>query len=408
MSNYLSFPMLMLCMTVFLTVSAQVPKIHYDREIGRPEVKATGTLEKISTPGAVNNANTPPGMLAYTVAENDCLINWVPSQDTGRITGQADIIDALVSSDESLLIVAERVGGANQNNSTRLIFINLLNNKICGSMDIPERRIVKLLDCPGQNGKFLAFQKGQSAFQNGDALLMIDVKKRRIRQIGKDITEEIADLCTDGERVWFAIAKTNRICEIDLERPAKVRYCDTKKAVLKLGYNPASQSVIAVENGICEFFTVTINGLFLDNSIELPGKCTPAWMMPIPNRASSVIIIDTNNDGYLLSSGGLIPLNGRFAPHGCALQDGTVLLGTLDRSPRLNKLALPGGEVKGYIVPSTLRPLNRNKTFAVFARSGNASECIQLDEQGNVFKLTVTGRRGRKNTILIVNKTGLR
>lgn len=408
MRNYLSFPMLMLSMIVFSTVSAQVPKIHYDRDIGRPEVKATGTLEKISTPGAMNNAGTPPGMLAYAVAENDCLINWVPSPDTGRLTGQADIIDALVSSDESLLIVAERVGGANQNNSTRLIFINLMNNKICGSMDIPERRIVKLLDCPGHNGKFLAFQKGQEAFQNGDALLMIDVKKRQFKQIGKDISGGAADLCTDGERVWLAMENANRICEINLDRPSRIRYCDTKKEVLKLGYNPASRSVIAVENGICEFFTPTVNGLFLENSIELPGKCTPAWMMPIPNRASSVIIIDTNSNGYLLSSGGLIPLNGRFAPHGCALQDGTVLLGTLDRSPRLDKLSLPGGEVKGYIVPSTLRPLNRNKTFAVFARSGNASECIQLDEQGNVFKLTVSGRRGRKSTILIVNKTGLR
>ena len=46
--------------------------------------------------------------------------------------------------------------------------------------------------------------------------------------------------------------------------------------------------------------------------------------------------------------------------------------------------------------------------LAVFARTGNPQECIQIDERGNVFRLILQGRRGRKNTILIVNKTGMR
>ena len=347
-------------------------------------------------------------MLAYAVAENNCMFTWIPSVDTSRLTGQADIIDALLSPDESLLIIAERIGGANKNNSTRLIFLNLLNNKICGGMDIPERRITKLLDLPGRNGTFLAFQEGQSVFNNGNALLVIDIRKKRVRQIGQNISDRISDVCTDGSNVWFAIEGKNQICELDLDDPFKLRYCDTKKPVLKLAVNPASKSVIALENGFCEFYSVTRNGLYLESSLEFPENYQPVWMMSVSSRGNTAVAVDAEGKGFLISAGGIVPLNGRIATHGCPLPDGTILLGTVERYPKLNNIAIPGGEVKSYITPSTLRPSSRNKTLAVFARTGNPQECIQIDERGNIFKLILQGRRGRKNTILIVNKTGLR
>lgn len=408
MRNYLIFPVLLLTAVVVSSVSAQVPKIHYDREIGRPEIKATGKLEKVMTPGAINNANTPPGMLAYAVAENNCIFNWEPSVDTGRITSQADIIDALLSPDESLLIIAERIGGANQNNSTRLLFVNLINSKLCGSMDIPERRIVKLLDLPGQNGTFLALQEGQSAFQNGNALLKIDIRRKRVRQIGQDINEQITGICTDGNSVWFSALNSTRICELELDNPFKLRHYDTKKPVMMLGYNPSSKSVIAVEDGYCEFFNVVPSGLFLDNSVELPANYKAAWFMCISSRSNSALTVDGDGKALFISPGGLMPLTGRFAPYGCTLPDGTVLMGTVERLPRVNNIILPGGDVKGYIVPASLRPLNRNRTFAIFASTAKVPEFIQLDERGNVFKLSMSSRRGRKSSILIVNKTGFR
>ena len=407
MRNNLIFPLL-LTAAIVSTVSAQVPKVHYAREIGRPEVTATGIWEKVAAPGMNNTGNTPPGMLAYAVAENNCIFNWTPSADTTRLTGQADIIGALLSPDESLLMIAERVGGANKNNSTRLIFLNLLNNRICGGMDIPERRITKLLDLPGSNGAFLAFQEGQSVFSNGNALLFIDIRKKKFRQIGQDINDKISDICTDGSKVWFAIEGKNQICELDLDDPFKLRYCDTKKPVLKLAVNPASNSVIALENGFCEFYSVTRNGLYLESSIEFPENYQPVWMMSVSNRGNTAVAVDAEGKGFLISAGGLVALNGRIATHGCPLPDGTILLGTVERYPKLNNITLPGGEVKSYITPSTLRPSSRNKTLAVFARTGNPQECIQIDERGNVFRLILQGRRGRKNTILIVNKTGLR
>jgi len=401
------FPLLMSIFFVF-TLSAEIPKIRYDREIGRPAISATGTWEKISSAGISNNANTPPGMLAYAVAENNCIFNWVPSSDSARIAGQADIMDAILSQDESLLVIAERIGGANQNNSTRLVFVNLLNNKLCGGFEIPERRIVKLFNLPGQSGRILALQEGQSVFQNSNALLNIDLRRKRVRQIGADITENISAICTDGYKVWYALSERNRICEIDLNDPFKPRYCDTKKPVTKLCCNPASKSIIAVENGVCEFFSITGNGLFLDGSVPLPENFETAWCMGGPVQSSSAIIMDKNGKGFFVTLGGLMPLNDRLEPYGCVLQDGTILIGAVARSPRINNIILPGGEVKRYFTPSKLRPFTRNKTLAIYSRTAAVPEIILLDDRANVFKVVLSGRNGRKSAVLIVNKTGMR
>ena len=407
MRNYIVFPLLLSICFVFVA-SAEVPKIRYNREIGRPTINATGSWEKIVSPGVINNANTPPGMLAYAVSENNCIFNWVPSHDVTRIGGQADIMDAIISQDESLLIMAERIGGANQNNSTRLVFVNLLSNKLCGSFEIPERRIIKLFNLPGHSGRILALQEGQSVFQNSNALLNIDIKRKQVRQIGADITENISAICTDGYKVWYAVSDRNRICEINLNDPFKPRYCDTKKPVLKLCYNPAVKALIAAENGVCEFFSVTANGLFLDGSMALPGNFEAVWCMGGPPQSNSAVIMDKNGKGFFVTPGGVMPLSGRLEPYGCVLQDNTILIGTVARSPRINNIVLPGGEVKRYLTPSKLRPFSKNRTLAIYSRTAAIPEIILLDDRANVFKVVLSGRVGRKSEILIVNKTGMR
>ena len=116
--------------------------------------------------------------------------------------------------------------------------------------------------------------------------------------------------------------------------------------------------------------------------------------MSVSSRGNTAVAVDAEGKGFLISAGGLVALNGRIAPHGCPLPDGTILLGTVERYPKLNNITLPGGEVKSYITPSTLRPSSRNKTLAVFARTGNPQECIQIDE------LTDLGMTGPQNSIL--------
>lgn len=67
--------------------------------------------------------------------------DWAPSPDRSRITGGADLVDAFLSSDETLLVVLEKVGGKEGPNATRVICCNLRNGKIVRGFTIPERKL---------------------------------------------------------------------------------------------------------------------------------------------------------------------------------------------------------------------------------------------------------------------------
>ena len=90
-------------------ISVVVPL--YNEEESLPEVEATGSLLAIDAPGRDNAADTPAERSAAKVAVPDKLFEWTPSPDPGRVTGGADLIDALLSADQSLLILIEKVGG---------------------------------------------------------------------------------------------------------------------------------------------------------------------------------------------------------------------------------------------------------------------------------------------------------
>ena len=390
-----------------LTVQATVPKIHYDLESRRPEVTPTGTWEKISSPGVRNNIDTPAGMLAYVISENGYLFNWRPSVDSTRLSGQADIIGAMLSQDESLLVVAERIGGAGKNNSTRLIFLNLINGKLCGGMEIPERRITHIANIPGENSKILAVQEGQSEFKNGNALLMIDLRRRLVRQISPDMEQRITSFCTDGSRVWFSFADGNRFGEIELDDSARIRYCDTKKQVLGLNYNNASRTVIVYEPGVCEFFSLNHNGLFLEKSVELPHGFNAVWHLGVPQVANTLFLVDGQGKALMVTPGGTVPIQERMESYGCAMPGNAVCFGTSNRG-KVNTVSIPDCRVVNSLAPNSLRPHSRNKTLCIFYRTAVPPQLILLDERGNIFKIIMTGRRGKKAALLLVDKNGIR
>lgn len=397
----------MLILTAVFTVKASVPKIHYDIESRRPEVTPTGTWEKIVSPGILNNSATPAGMLAYIVSENDYLFNWRPSPDITRLSGQADITGAMLSQDESLLVIAERIGGTGKNNSTRLVFINLINGKLCGGLELQGRRITHIANIPGENAKILAVQEGQSEFKNGNALLTIDLRRKRVHQISPDLEQPITSFCNDGTRVWFAFKNGNRFGEIEFDDASRIRYCDTKKEVLGLNYNSAARSVIAYQTGVCEFFSINHNGLFLEKSVELPENFSAIRHLGVPQMANTLMLVDKNGKAFMVTPGGTVPLKNRMEPYGCAMAGNFVLFGSGDRN-RIHKISLPDCSVQGYLAPNSLRPYSRNKTTYVFSRTATPPQLILLDERGNIFRIVMTGRRRKKNVLLLVDKNGIR
>ena len=101
-----------------------------------PEVEATGSLLAIDAPGRDNAADTPAERSAAKVAVPDKLFEWTPSPDPGRVTGGADLIDALLSADQSLLILIEKVGGRRPPSGGRILMYNLFNNRLDNALPL--------------------------------------------------------------------------------------------------------------------------------------------------------------------------------------------------------------------------------------------------------------------------------
>ena len=100
----------LLASAVLLFGAADVPPIPFEEETERPAVAETGRLLELKDPAADNRGNTPPGALASLVARPGVVYDWAPSPDRSRITGGADLVDAFLSTDETLLVVLEKRG----------------------------------------------------------------------------------------------------------------------------------------------------------------------------------------------------------------------------------------------------------------------------------------------------------
>ncbi|MDD3666834.1 MAG: hypothetical protein PHQ65_16325, partial [Bacteroidales bacterium] len=171
------------------------------------KVASTGSWSETETPGISNRADTPPGMLAAKLAEEHMLCRWMPSPDSASAIRGADLIDAVLSADESLLIIAERIGGAGKPNSARLVFLNLFNGKIIGGFELSRRRIASIALIPGQPEKLLAVQTAQPEFGSADALLVIDLRRKKIAAESEATPGRVRSVATDGEQLWFTAAK---------------------------------------------------------------------------------------------------------------------------------------------------------------------------------------------------------
>ena len=139
----------------------------------------------------------------------------------------------------------------------------------------------------------------------------------------------------------------------------------------------------------------------------LPDNFTTVWELGLPNLPNGVLVQNKDGKGLVVTSGGVVPIAARLEPYGCMLSDRTLLAGTADRS-RIDNITLPDCAVSRYFAPSSLRPFSRNKTIFIFPRTTSPQEIIILDERGNVFKLALSGRRGRKTVLLLTDRTGVR
>ena len=239
-------------------------------------------------------------------------------------------------------------------------------------------------------------------------LLLIDLTTKQVCAETEAFDRPVVTFVCDGREIWFALKNSNEILSSDISlETVPLRRSQVSRNVKKLFYHRRSRSIIAWEQGGCEYFSLKSDLLFLEHTLAIPGNFTPAWSAVIPDIANGVTAISPQGKGIYFSPSGIVNLPGKLDTYGCVLPDNQIIAGSSEHM-KMAHILLPEGVSKGFYAPNSLRPHNRNKTRFLFARGTTPAELIQVDERGNVFKITLTGRRGRKAVLLLVNKQGIK
>lgn len=403
--------LLFVLLPLILKASPALPVIYTEHEESRTAVEDTGSMTVVDSPGVRNDKGTPRGSAAGRLAVNGKEFLWKPSQIKGKATGGADLISAVLSGDETVLLIAERIGGTDMPNSTRLVLINLRNNRIIRSVMLRNNRISELHFIPGSD-TVLAVRQAQSFAGHKNALIRIDLRRGRITAESYPAPGKITSVCTDGASVWYTVKNTPYIFETTLENfkaaPEKIR---TRTRQPKAAVSHDGAVLLAFGKKYYELFRPGMDDkkTALMRTVDIPDGFAPNEAMLLDDRGGLILMIEQEKKAVLYING-----TAKEFPQTCGStaaffkKDNLLLLGLLKQNA-VAKVNLPDTVFDGKpVIPGKLKPLSRNGLWKMLPLTGDTLSAVIIDTRGNVMRLEITKRRWKKHPVLIVDRTGFR
>ena len=393
------------CLFAFTSVcsGAEAPKIIVPVEHTTPEVEPTGRLLRIEAGSAGNTANTPPGTMAVRIAAQDTIFEWFPSQAPGRITGGADFIDAALSPDESVLVIAERIGG-NGPNSTRLVFFNLCNDKLVQSFELEKRKLADIAFSPEGDGMLWAVEEKQSELDAPPRLLGIDPADGRIAYESAPLEENPAGFAAGDGKLWITLPDEKSFLQFRTNSNSDAEPEKIRSAIsgARLQLTPDAQTLLLFGAGRMERFRVATDAPEYLGHAALPGEGRPEVVVPLADDGSSLAIGSPGEAAYLVAGGAARKLTDDCGETGCFRRQERELF----LAVRLNEAIQLYSEFRTTPVrsvsPGDLRPFNKNTNWRLFALSGEKREILLIDHRGNINRLEIKTRRWSKTPIFTV------
>ena len=393
-----------------ICASAETSVYYSDNEDNRPKVAQTGTFSELPSPGTKNNSGVPRSSTAGRLAVNNRAFSWKPSQITTKATGGADLISATLSDDETVLLIAERIGGVNKPNSARLILINIRNNKIMRSVLLNEKRLSDVMFIPGSD-KVLAASAAQKEFNTSDTLLVSDLRLGKITSESAPADGKITSFCSDGTKVWYTIENTSFLYEIALDdikaRPAVIRSLVTSP---RLVLAPDNMTLVVYGKNKLEKYKVSPEQrpVLLQCFDALPGFA-PVQALIADDSGSCVLLVEPDRKAVLYQDTVPSELAEKPAGFQALFRKENFLLYGMLKNNAIGRITLPNTEIEGRpVVPAKLKPVNRNATWKLFTLSGTPQKAVLIDIRGNITLLEITKRKWQKTPILTVDRTGMK
>ncbi len=364
-----------------------------------PTVNPTGSLLAIDSPGRNNAADTPRGMSAARLAVSGKVFEWTPSPDPGRVTGGADLIDALLSPDESLLVVLEKVGGKRTPSGCRILMFNLFNNKLVNAIFLSDTLPGPAVFLP--DGTTLSMvRRAQEALNQPEQLMLFDLATGT-RRLSIPLPSPVRGLAANASATWVTLAEGNRFLRFDHrdfeKKPTEIRTLIPNPG---LALTADGKTLILFGAGRLEFFNAAGSATELLGSRQLPENFIPAWCVPVSADGRSLVMAAENGPAMLLAGSAFRELASKSGVPGSYRTDDRKFLLPIPFKESINLYTLPENvNPETTASPGRLRPFSSADNFRIFFCSGPEQEAILVDHRANISRLRIKAKRWEKSMI---------
>jgi len=372
--------------------TAALPVIRNAEADAETTVKPTGELLRIrgNSPGG----KLPAGSTAARLSEAGVCFKWTPSpRDTSQI-GEADLMDAVLSPDESTLLLVERIGGSDAPNSTRFVFVAVAGGGIVRSIEFPRRRITEVRWDPAAG--LFARQEAQPEFGSPSAFLRISLPDGAVSATSQTLAVPTTDWCIGGGSLWFGEVGEKYFLKLPADTlagaPEKSR--STMIAPRPL-WIPAQRQLAIYGNGGVEFYRMKRGVPELVDAVPFPAGFAPQLAVAL-NAPGEVALLQPGKPALVLAGGAVRRIGNRTGKLLCFLREAALLLVEEQQRNSLLPCKMPLGDPGAPFSPGKLKPLNRNANFRLLPLSGAGSAALLVDAKANVCRLDLGGKRPKK------------
>ena len=388
------------------------PAIVTRQEEERPQVKLTGEFSSMPIPARKDTkSQAPAGSSAAMLTQRGMKFNWKPSPRLSSTIRSADLTGAAISPDGTLAVIAERVGGEEKPNSTRILLFNIPERSIAGGFLLNET-LVSDIAFTGSKMEIAGISHASPFFKTGNALVKINLKQQKITAKSAPVKGEFTSWePASGGRIFCTLKGSSEIFEYDLnELSAAPTVFKTKITAPRICV--AGKTLAAYGREGVEIFRQDEGRWVADEEIcKAPENFKPLKALVIDAAVPAICFAENFEDSlWYFRKDTFKKIKERIS--GIQLWDNErkIFFAELAANGRISMIQMPEAEeTEKPAAPNRLKPANSNSSFALLKAPSLKNQMLQVDNRGNLFMLDYSRpARWKKFPVSIADEAGFR
>ena len=377
----------------------------------RPQVRPTGEFSEMPIPAAKGKKKGKTDTTASLLGVPDRDFVWKPSKLTSSAIGTADLTGADLSADGTLLVLCERVGGEGKANSTRLIFLDIQEERLSGGFLIPEKFLSSIRFIEKSPVEILALRHPFEPYKVTSGLVRINLRTRKLadQTAAPPGTRGFTSYAQCGRKLICTAEGSDLLYEYALDdlsaEPLKIKSGLTAPLVCACGSAVAAFSPEGVR-----LFSYKRNKLVPEEQIfKAPEDFLPRGTVIIDAALPAIVFTGKTGEGVWYFRGGNFR---RLAERGSGVaffNGKNRLFAGMEAGAKIVAFQMPEGRETGRPIPiNSLKPSTRNGTLGFFHVPVLKESFLLLDNRANLFLVDPSRSRWKKSILYAPDRNAFR